>query len=501
VIGVEAMDEEEPRGSKLPEVSIRNGPPPGLSVRTPGALGQLWANLRAGFRLLFFVPVGREHFHFSLDQAALLLIVAIATTVTTDYLYVDPIRIFNEAGIGYVAKVLLFGLLGCYLVSKIERQSGGFLNTVVTIYSVAPASALVWIVFEYLFRNQDAEIDASVGLVVASVLVMLWLSVAMLRAVRVVYGRGLFRSGCLALLIIVVETPIAFHDTQQLWVTRGVPGALSAVDQTAYLDVERTYYDQSHIFDRSFDALEPNRPGVVDLYFVGFGSYAHQDVFLREVRSVRELFDERFDTAGRSLALINNQATVEDLPLASVTNLWWALSELPKVMDAEEDVTFLFLTSHGSEDFRLSVDFWPLGLNDLSAEELDSLLDDAGIKWRVIVVSACYSGGFIDALKDDNSLIMTASRSDRTSFGCDHKRDYTYFGEAYFDQQLRSEVSFIKAFHKAANAIAARELAEGLTASEPQIHVGAEIEAKLEVLENRLRGLQAPSSGQAAAQP
>jgi hypothetical protein len=44
-------------------------------------------------------------------------------------------------------------------------------------------------------------------------------------------------------------------------------------------------------------------------------------------------------------------------------------------------------------------------------------------------------------------------------------------------------------------------LAEGLTASEPQIHVGAEIEAKLEVLENRLRGLQAPSSGQAAAQP
>jgi hypothetical protein len=375
------------------------------------------------------------------------------------------------------------------------------LNTVVTIYSLAPASALVWIVFEYLFQNQDAEIDASVGLVVASVLVMLWLSVAMLRAVRVVYGRGLFRSGCLALLIIVVETPIAFHDTQQLWVTRGVPGALSAVDQTAYLDVERTYYDQSHIFDRSFDALEPNRPGVVDLYFVGFGSYAHQDVFLREVRSVRELFDERFDTAGRSLALINNQATVEDLPLASVTNLWWALSELPKVMDAEEDVTFLFLTSHGSEDFRLSVDFWPLGLNDLSAEELDSLLDDAGIKWRVIVVSACYSGGFIDALKDDNSLIMTASRSDRTSFGCDHKRDYTYFGEAYFDQQLRSEISFIEAFHKAANAIAARELAEGLTASEPQIHVGAEIEAKLEVLENRLRGLQAPSSGQAAAQP
>ena len=40
-------------------------------------------------------------------------------------------------------------------------------------------------------------------------------------------------------------------------------------------------------------ALRGNQPGVVDLYFVGFAGTADQDVFLKEVRSVTELFDRR----------------------------------------------------------------------------------------------------------------------------------------------------------------------------------------------------------------
>ena len=65
------------------------------------------------------------------------------------------------------------------------------------------------------------------------------------------------------------------------------------------------------------------------------------------------------------------------------------------------------------------------------------MLDDAGIRNRVIVVSSCYSGTFVDALRDDDTLVMTASAKDRNSFGCSNEADFTYFGKAYFDEALR----------------------------------------------------------------
>ncbi|MBI3343396.1 MAG: hypothetical protein HY028_00695 [Gammaproteobacteria bacterium] len=57
--------------------------------------------------------------------------------------------------------------------------------------------------------------------------------------------------------------------------------------------------------------LLPERPGISDLYFVGMGSYALQDVFMKEVRYIQRQFDERFDTRGRSVSLINNEKTAQ----------------------------------------------------------------------------------------------------------------------------------------------------------------------------------------------
>ena len=107
-------------------------------------------------------------------------------------------------------------------------------------------------------------------------------------------------------------------------------------------------------------------------------------------------------------------------------------------------------------------------------------LNDAGIKWRVLVISACYSGGFIEPLKDDNTLIITASASDRQSFGCESGNEWTHFGDAYFRQALPNAKAFIEAFPVAAEAVAAREKAEGLSPpSNPQIFVGRAIAEKL----------------------
>jgi hypothetical protein len=101
----------------------------------------------------------------------------------------------------------------------------------------------------------------------------------------------------------------------------------------------------------------------------------------------------------------------------------------------------------------------------------------------VIVVSACYAGGFIEPLRDDNSVVITAAAADRTSFGCESGRDFTYFGEAYFREALAKTRSFVAAFDLAKESVARKEAGEKLAPSEPQMWVGRAIAARLKAFE------------------
>jgi hypothetical protein len=155
-------------------------------------------------------------------------------------------------------------------------------------------------------------------------------------------------------------------------------------------------------------------------------------------------------------------------------------------MNKDEDILFLYLTSHGSKENGFVLEQNGIDLRGLPAGELASLLRDTGIRWKVVVVSACYSGAFIDPLKDDYTLVITASRHDRRSFGCDDENDFTYFGEAFFKDALPRSASFQEAFASAEQAVRARELADikdGRPDEEhhslPQIHSAQPIEAQL----------------------
>ncbi len=152
-------------------------------------------------------------------------------------------------------------------------------------------------------------------------------------------------------------------------------------------------------------------------------------------------------------------------------------------MNADEDVLFLFLTAHGDQAHRLSASQPPLRLAQLTPTALARTLQDAGIKWRVIVVSACYAGGFIEPLRDDNSVVITAAAPDRTSFGCEAGRDFTYFGEAYFRDAMAKTRSFTAAFELAKEIVAKKEAAENLTPSLPQMWVGPAIGRQLKAFE------------------
>jgi len=231
--------------------------------------------------------------------------------------------------------------------------------------------------------------------------------------------------------------------------------------------------NQTALIERALSELQPSSPSDPSghLYFVGFAGYGPEAVFKREVVAVRELFNARFGTSGRSVALVNHVSTVDELPLASPQNLERALQHVGKIMDPGRDTLFLFLTSHG-ERALLAVVMPGLRLEHLTPGMLKSMLDRSGIKRRIVVVSACHSGSFIPALANANTLVIAAARADRTSFGCADQRQWTYFGDAYFNRALRQETSFRKAFERARRLVTRWESRKRLVPSLPQIMGG-----------------------------
>lgn len=211
--------------------------------------------------------------------------------------------------------------------------------------------------------------------------------------------------------------------------------------------------------------------GQPQLYFVGFAGYGRQSVFKREVLAVRQIFDDRFGTNGRSVALVNHPSTANDIPLASASNLDGVLQHLGKLMNPDRDTLFLFLSSHGVEG-HLAVDMPGLALRSLTPQHVKTMLDRARIRRRIIVISSCHSGSFIPTLADPNTLVIAAARADRSSFGCEDKRQWTYFGDAYFNRALRQETSFRRAFEQARRLVALWEAQKQLIPSLPQMAGG-----------------------------
>jgi len=245
------------------------------------------------------------------------------------------------------------------------------------------------------------------------------------------------------------------------------------------VDVEKVFYSQDGILKKVYSKIKPSTKNKPDMYFLGFASYGSQDVFMKEALYAQKLFDSKLETSGRSVTLINNKQTVDKIPLASVTNLETTLAYLAEVMDTDNDILFMYLTSHGSKDHELSVSMKGFPLNNLPAAKMAEIIKASGIKWKVIAISSCYSGGFIDKLKDENTIIMTASKSDHVSFGCSDEAEFTYFGRALFEKAIPATDSFVDAFKQARKWVSEWEDKDNYDHSNPQFWTHKKIEQQL----------------------
>ncbi|WP_248806376.1 C13 family peptidase [Pseudomonas sp. MWU13-2100] len=223
---------------------------------------------------------------------------------------------------------------------------------------------------------------------------------------------------------------------------------------------------QGPLLEKALAAVPASTPAI-ELYSLVLAGDGKQSVFMREADYVNRMLATRFGAHGQ-ISLVNHRDHLGDRPMATRENLRRAAQTLAE-RSGPEDLIFIYLTSHGTHEHEFVLDQPRLELADLPADELASALAPLKNRDKVIVISACYSGGFIPALKDEKTLIMSASRADRVSFGCSEEADFTYFGDALFAQALNQTDDLQQAFALAKAHVAEREQADNFEASEPQI--------------------------------
>ncbi len=251
---------------------------------------------------------------------------------------------------------------------------------------------------------------------------------------------------------------------------------------------QEVFADQQTLLAETLAAVAPRQAGRTNVFGLVYAPYA-QGVFVRESAMVASVLQERFGAEGRVVQLVNHPSVTDSLPWATNQNLRASLQALAARMDRDNDVLVVYLSSHGGADFKLATSHWPLEVAELTPQMLRSMLDEVGVRNRVIAVSACYAGGWIEPLTSDNTLVMTAADATHTSYGCGSKSELTFFGRALFDEQLRKTHSFEKAFAAAGPIIQQREI-EGKKDdgfSNPQIAVGKDIRPVLATLEQELQ--------------
>jgi hypothetical protein len=456
------------------------------------------SRLRDAFRIVFLLPVPPERMHASWGAilAAALLTVAVPTVysfavVGTDGMF-SPAHLIQALSF-FTLSVVLAIVLGA-TTRRPDLVQALLFATLVAGAIIDAANLVVW----EAVRTGAAGNTSWTTNQVFWVAPLVWLAVAMARFALPLHPRVSLRmvpTALAALFVVSLPSYIAAPE-RSLWVKdwskeREDPERMRAMFAIAHEDA---FYAQARLLAEALDAVQPGRPGLVDLFFVGVAGYGRQDVFRREVDAVTRLMEERFDAEGRTIRLINNPNTVLESPVASLTSVKAALGRVAERMDVQEDVLVLFLTSHGSDDHRFSLDLPPLRFDTLDPAALRQALDESGIRNRVVIVSACYSGGFASPLADPHTMVITAAAPDRNSFGCSNEADWTYFGRAYFDEALRTTRSFTEAFEKALPVVAAREAVDKYPPSNPMMVGGEALAGTLKRLEQRLVATTAAAS-------
>ncbi|WP_082526068.1 C13 family peptidase [Brevundimonas sp. Root1279] len=183
-----------------------------------------------------------------------------------------------------------------------------------------------------------------------------------------------------------------------------------------------------------------------------------------------------FQAAGLPRATMTDYSLRPDAP-DPVTSAE-ALQGVAETAARGQSGCLLYFTSHGSPD---GIVFGPK--ETISPAAMANLVRRwCGSRPTVVIVSACYSGVFINALAASNRMILTAASRERTSFGCGAEETYPWFDGCVLEA-LPTARDFLALAAGARACVARREQEAGITlSSDPQLYVGADMQMRLPTL-------------------
>jgi hypothetical protein len=462
----------QPEIAAAPAMSLA----PAAETTAAAAIPSLGTELLALLRLETRGVADGEALHGRDVTLLLLGVIALALWIVVDRLgHAGQEVVFNWYGVPQLGLLAFWTLSAAWVLARMARPRLEFRRAWLLTLGVTPA-----IIIAFWLAGAGSVSIAWVGALTLGAIALRFLA----GGFRAMTGRAQWPA-LVAAAVIGIGTywySSNYYTGIELWYT---PDDESDDDSNQIsAENSRILFEQSSRIDALVAAMPAMPTGKQANWFVGFAGFGDQRVFAKEIDKAKREMSERYDTQGRELELINDAQDGETNPIASPESLQHALIDIGRRMNPETDVLFLSLSSHGGDDATLSVSNPRFQLEDeLTADDLKAMLDESGIRNRVIVISACYAGSFIDTLADDDTIVLAAAAADKTSFGCANDRDLTYFGEAFYRDALSAHASLRATFEATKTAIAKREKEEGIDASEPQAYWGERMTKRLATIE------------------
>lgn len=220
-------------------------------------------------------------------------------------------------------------------------------------------------------------------------------------------------------------------------------------------------------------APPPEPPGRI--IFAGFAMHSQAKAFRNDVMLAEKRVKE-LDPRALMLKLANpasGQPT--DWPQATPENFALVLSKMAEVARPRDRV-LLFISTHANPGL-LNISAAGRHLQPLTPQALGDALAPLEKVPTVVVLSACYSGAFVEPLKAPNRVVITSTSARTTSFRCQYPGQHTPFAEALFGQEDAAKLSIPDWMDRARNSIAAQEKRRKMSASKPLIFIGEEAKA------------------------
>lgn len=243
--------------------------------------------------------------------------------------------------------------------------------------------------------------------------------------------------------------------------------ALTPKDSKAAAQSDILLSTQLNIIDENLKKVSPGKRSVI---YIGSAQHSQSLVFQRDILLAQRKFLE-INPNVQSI-LLSNQLESNQLnyPFATQSTLDTVFKKVGDWSQKYPINLIILISTHGNVDIlsiNIANTYWPAIRSSHIKKWLEGLHDVPS----AMLLSACFSGSFIQPLADENRIILTAAAYNRNSFGCAYHDENTYFIGNLFSTDWNSKNTWEENYRQMNEKIQQTEKKLGLPNSSPQIYL------------------------------